>query len=241
MKYSLFTGLVVAFAAITSAATPKELPYTPTGPLEGNPISAPSTSEGVTAGKPFTISWQPTTKGPVSLILLRGPSENIKQVSYIATSQQNTGSYTWNVPATLEPDTTHYGIQLVDETDWSYQYSMQFGVANPGYKGGKGDETPSPSNYPSPSKSTHKATSSPAYSSPVVTPTASAYATSSSKAWNTTMATYTTSAVETESSASTSTTGTAKASQSPFTGAAGQVTVGQGFVAILAAFAIALF
>jgi len=241
MKYSLFTGIVGAFLAIAAAAAPKELPYTPTGPLEGNPISAPSTSEGVTAGKPFKITWQPTTKGPISLILLRGPSENIKQVSYIATSQQNTGSYTWNVPATLEPDSTHYGIQLVDETDWSYQYSMQFGVANPDYKGGKGDQTPSPSAYPSPSKSTHKTTSSPAYSSPVVTPTVYTYATSSSKAWNTTMATYTTSAVETESSASTSTTGTAKASQSPFTGAAGKFTIERRFVAILAVFAIALF
>ena len=47
----------------------------------------------------------------------------------------NTGTFTWHVPTSLEPDTTHYGLQLIVESNGQYQYSTQFGVYNPSYTG----------------------------------------------------------------------------------------------------------
>lgn len=47
----------------------------------------------------------------------------------IVASTINNGSYTWEVPDTLAPASTGYGIQLID-SDGSFQYSPQCGVAN---------------------------------------------------------------------------------------------------------------
>jgi len=44
----------------------------------------------------------------------------------------NTGSYVWTPSTTLEDDTTHYGIQLIEDSNGFYQYTDQFGVANKG-------------------------------------------------------------------------------------------------------------
>ena len=41
----------------------------------------------------------------------------------------NTGSFSWTPSADLEADTTHYGIQLIDDVDGHYQYSPQFGIS----------------------------------------------------------------------------------------------------------------
>lgn len=45
----------------------------------------------------------------------------------------NTGSYDWAVPTTLQPDTTHYGVELIVEGTGQYQYSPQCGVSNSAY------------------------------------------------------------------------------------------------------------
>jgi hypothetical protein len=45
----------------------------------------------------------------------------------------NSGSYSWTPSTDLEDDTTHYGIELIDDATGQYQYSTQFGISNPNY------------------------------------------------------------------------------------------------------------
>ena len=83
----------------------------------------------VPACKEFTIQWQPTTPNSVSLVLLRGPAENIKPLSTIVTGITNSGSFKWTPSSGLEADTTHYGLQIIDDVTGQFQYSNQFGIS----------------------------------------------------------------------------------------------------------------
>jgi hypothetical protein len=47
----------------------------------------------------------------------------------LAESIVNTGSFSWTPASDLEADTTHYGIQLIDDITGQYQYSPQFGIS----------------------------------------------------------------------------------------------------------------
>ncbi|KLJ12756.1 lysophospholipase [Blastomyces silverae] len=124
-----FIGAVVAaFAALAAAATDPDYSQPPSG----NPIASPGLNEIVPVGEPYTIKWTPTTDGEVSLILLRGPSTNVKPIATIADSIRNTGSYEWTPSTDLEDDVSHYGILLVVEGVGFYQYSTQFGIKNDG-------------------------------------------------------------------------------------------------------------
>ncbi|KAH7385183.1 Ser-Thr-rich glycosyl-phosphatidyl-inositol-anchored membrane family-domain-containing protein [Phaeosphaeria sp. MPI-PUGE-AT-0046c] len=102
--------------------------HVPVGVPSGNPFSRPS-NEIVSACKPFTITWQPTTSNNISLVLLRGPADNVKPVSTIITRTANSGSYVWFPGSALEADATNYGLQLIDDVTGQYQYSTQFGIA----------------------------------------------------------------------------------------------------------------
>ena len=123
--------LVSAMAALTTAYTKPDYNQSPTG----NTITKPGLHDQVTADKPYTIEWEPSTVGPVSLVLLRGPSTNVKPLTTLAESIDNSGSYEWTPSADLKPDTTHYGLMLVVDGTGQYQYSTQFGVDNPHYHG----------------------------------------------------------------------------------------------------------
>ncbi|PGH09280.1 hypothetical protein GX51_00722 [Blastomyces parvus] len=139
-----------AFAALAAAAG-TEPDYSQ--PPSGNPISSPGLNEIVPVGKPYTIKWQPTTDGEVSLTLLRGPSNNVKPIATIVESIKNTGSYVWTPSTDLEDDVTHYGILLVVEGIGAYQWSTQFGIKNDGQKPKPSDkptDEPSPTGKPSP-------------------------------------------------------------------------------------------
>jgi len=127
--FSLFTA-GLAFASGVAAYTK------PTGDApEGNPISQPGLMSIVPAGKAFTITWEPTTKGTVSLVLLKGPSENAVPQYAIVEKTDNDGSYAWTPSTDLEPttDATGYGIQLIDDKTGQYQYTTQFGISNSDY------------------------------------------------------------------------------------------------------------
>ncbi|EEH34722.1 GPI anchored serine-threonine rich protein [Paracoccidioides lutzii Pb01] len=124
MKFS--ACIVAAFAAIAAAYTPPDT----SKPPSGNPISRPGLLELVPVGQPYTITWQPSTPGKVSLLLLRGPSNNVKYLDTIADSVSNTGTYIWTPPTSLEGDESGYGIQIVVEGTGQYQYSTQFGIKN---------------------------------------------------------------------------------------------------------------
>ncbi|KAL1977053.1 hypothetical protein VTN31DRAFT_3335 [Thermomyces dupontii] len=94
---------------------------------EGNAIFTPGLNEIVPQGEPYKITWDANTPGPITLQLLRGPSENVVPIAVIAEHLPNTGSFLWE-PAGYEPDVTHYGILLIDESTLGYQYSTQFGL-----------------------------------------------------------------------------------------------------------------
>jgi hypothetical protein len=125
--FGLFTAGLAAFAPLVSAYT------TPTGTEpKGNPIALPGLDTIVPAGKDYKITWDPTTQGTVSLILLKGPAENLQFVEAIAEKIPNSGSYSWNVESSLvaSEGAKGYGIQLIDDATGQYQYTTQFGISN---------------------------------------------------------------------------------------------------------------
>jgi hypothetical protein len=122
--HSFTAATLVAFAGAAAAY------HAPTGAYpSGNPFSYPSASCIVPACKPYKITWDPTTEGSVTLVLVRGPPENVKPVYTIADNIPNSGSYEWTPSSDTEADTTHYGIQLICDTTGAYQYTPQFGVS----------------------------------------------------------------------------------------------------------------
>lgn len=112
---ALFTAGLAAFAPLVSAYT------TPKGDPTGNAIYEPGLNSIVPVGKPFTITWEPDTKGKVSLVLLHGPSTNVKPIATIVESIDNTGSYDWTPDTGLAPNKTYYGIELIVEGTGQYQ------------------------------------------------------------------------------------------------------------------------
>ncbi|KAL3461498.1 Ser-Thr-rich glycosyl-phosphatidyl-inositol-anchored membrane family-domain-containing protein [Aspergillus heterothallicus] len=129
MRFST-AGVFSAIVAIAAAYTTPDYSQSPSG----NPILTPGLNDIVEVGKPYTITWTPTTEGEISLVLLRGPSTNVVPLEPIVENIDNSGSYVWTPGSNLEDDVTHYGILLVVETGadkGAYQWSTQFGVSNP--------------------------------------------------------------------------------------------------------------
>ncbi|KAE8418157.1 Ser-Thr-rich glycosyl-phosphatidyl-inositol-anchored membrane family-domain-containing protein [Aspergillus pseudocaelatus] len=126
MRFSIF-GALTALAALATAHTDPDYNQGPTG----NPIYTPGLNEAVPVGKPYAITWGPTTEGTVSLVLLRGESTNMQTLETIAEQIPNTGKFEWTPSTSLEADVTHYGLLLVVEGTGQYQYSTQFGISNP--------------------------------------------------------------------------------------------------------------
>ena len=126
--FSILTAGLACLAPFASAYT------TPTGaaPVD-NPIYAPGLSSVVPVGTPYNITWQPTTDATVTLVLLKGPATNAVPQYAIVEKIPNLGSYSWTPATDLVPGTTGYGIQLIDDETGQYQYSTQFGIANPSY------------------------------------------------------------------------------------------------------------
>jgi len=185
MKFSIVTVLAAIAASVSAAYTPPDYSKDPTG----NPIYSPGLEEQVPAGKPYTITWGASTPGKVSLVLLRGPSNNVQPIATIAEAIDNTGSYVWTPSTELEGDVIGYGILIVVEGTGQYQYSTQFGIKNDGYSQppkttdkptdkptGKPTSSGYPVSTPKPSSSGYPVSSTPS-SYPVKTLT-----TSSSKA-----------------------------------------------------------
>ncbi|KAL4881265.1 Ser-Thr-rich glycosyl-phosphatidyl-inositol-anchored membrane family-domain-containing protein [Aspergillus karnatakaensis] len=132
------TGLISALVAVATAYTTPDYSIPPSG----NAILTPGLNEAVPVGSPYKITWNPTTAGDISLVLLRGPSTNVVPLYPIAENIPNTGSYEWTPSTELEDDVTHYGLLLVVETGpdaGAYQWSTQFGIDNPNY--GEDDST----------------------------------------------------------------------------------------------------
>jgi len=143
--FGLFTAGLAAFAPLVSAYT------TPTGDApKGNPIAQPGLNTIVPVGKDFQITWDPTTEGTVSLILLKGPAENLQFVEAIAEKIDNSGSYSWTPETSLvaSEGAKGYGIQLIDDATGQYQYTTQFGISNDNPKvSSSASEVAAPSSY----------------------------------------------------------------------------------------------
>jgi hypothetical protein len=74
----------------------------------------------VPVGQPYTIKWTPSTQGTVTLLLLKGPSENAVPQYAIVEKIDNSGSYTWTpstdlVASDAATPAKGYGIQLIDD------------------------------------------------------------------------------------------------------------------------------
>ncbi|KAF2497242.1 hypothetical protein BU16DRAFT_560552 [Lophium mytilinum] len=179
-------SVLAAFAGLAAMASAYT---TPVFQSTGYAVRTPGLAEIVPVGTPYKITWDVTKpeQKTVTLILLRGPSTNIKYLSTIVEDTPNTGSFEWTPAATLEPDTTHYGIQLIVDADGEYQYTSQFGISNPSYSKSSSSSSAvapktsseSKSAYPSSSSAIVSAASTPCSTSKaVVTPIYSANSTS---------------------------------------------------------------
>lgn len=73
----------------------------------------------------------------MSIVLLRGPSENVIPIDCLADSIPNTGTFSWTPSTTLTPDVTHYGLQIIVTGTGQFQYSTQFGISNPKFVSSK--------------------------------------------------------------------------------------------------------
>ncbi|KAJ5979041.1 hypothetical protein N7501_002383 [Penicillium viridicatum] len=124
MRFSVAT-VVSALVGLSAAYTAPDYTKNPTG----NAISSPGLNEIVPEGKTYTIKWSPTTTGPISLVLLRGPSTNVVPLKTLAESIPNSGEFKWTPGSDLEADVSHYGLLLVVEGTGQYQYSTQFGLS----------------------------------------------------------------------------------------------------------------
>jgi hypothetical protein len=78
-----------------------------------------------------TDSKQPTIDkaGTVTILLLHGPSTNAVAQYPIAEKIPNTGSFTWTPSNDIDPESTHYGLQLIVDATGQYQYTPQFGIS----------------------------------------------------------------------------------------------------------------
>ncbi|KAI5791920.1 Ser-Thr-rich glycosyl-phosphatidyl-inositol-anchored membrane family-domain-containing protein [Geopyxis carbonaria] len=95
---STFAGLVALASAVLAAE---------------NPISKPDGSAPIAAGKPQTITWNPTTEGTITLTLRKGSSNDLKDVTVITAGAANSGSFTWTPPKDL-PAGENYAIMITD-------------------------------------------------------------------------------------------------------------------------------
>ncbi|GAB7342403.1 hypothetical protein MBLNU457_g0617t1 [Dothideomycetes sp. NU457] len=81
-----------------------------------NPFNIPSSGLAASAGSPLTLTWKPTTSGTVSLVLRSGSSNNLNAGTTIASNIQNSGSYTWQVPASVVRG-SDYAVEIVDDSN----------------------------------------------------------------------------------------------------------------------------
>jgi len=194
MQFQIAALVAATFAGLTSAYTQ------PVGPAPvGNPTIHPAVGEIVPVGKPYDITWNPTTSGTVTLLLLNGPSTNIKVLYPIVEKIPNSGKYTWTPSSALQPDVTHYGIEIVVDSNGQYQYTPQFGISNNAYVSSSSSASGSASAPPAYTSSiapvyssSHPASTAPAtttpctttsgaptvYTTPVVVPVTSAWSNS---------------------------------------------------------------
>ncbi|KAJ5200166.1 Cell wall beta-glucan synthesis [Penicillium cf. griseofulvum] len=104
------TLAMAAMAAVASADS------------KANPFSIPTDGYTFKTGEATALTWKPTTHGTVSLILQWGAVMTGNSGTVIASSINNDGSYTWDVPSSLaaQPDYTIKIVSDDDSNDFNY-------------------------------------------------------------------------------------------------------------------------
>jgi len=126
--FTLLSALLSLSASALAYTTPTTFNVT------SNPIFTPSLGELVPVGKPFNVTWGKSEDGTVTILLLRGAAQTLTTLYPIAEKIKNVGYFEWTPKTDLENDVTHYGLQLIKDSDGQFQYSVQFGISNPNYK-----------------------------------------------------------------------------------------------------------
>ncbi|KFZ01884.1 hypothetical protein V500_00578 [Pseudogymnoascus sp. VKM F-4518 (FW-2643)] len=86
----------------------------------------------ISAGQAFTITWSPTTTGPVSLVLVKGDPAALTTVSTIASGLDNSGSLEWT-PGSSIAKGSDYALKIVDDADATIvNYTLQFPIDSDG-------------------------------------------------------------------------------------------------------------
>ncbi|QKX54029.1 uncharacterized protein TRUGW13939_01111 [Talaromyces rugulosus] len=112
--FALATGLFAALAA--AASTP-------------NAFIQPISGASFTAGKTSTLQWSPSTSGTVSLRLQWGALTTATEGIAIASSIDNSGTFSWSVPADI-PEEADYFIRIASDADTSeVNYSARFTIS----------------------------------------------------------------------------------------------------------------
>lgn len=230
LSKTLFTTFVAGLAALAKA---QDL-FDPSS----NPTKTPAIGEVVPAGVAYTLSWTPTTTGPVSIQLLTGSAPDLLVPgAFVAQGIANSGSVSWTPTNDLAAFAV-VGYKVIDVATGKFQYSVPFKV-------GKGaDTTPSPS--PTPSKtptgyptytppSSYKPTTVPTTAYPTYTPKPSGTA----PGYNSTVI-YPTGSLTVPTSLKTSSTATGTSKPTEFPGAATARKAGLGLVGAVAGLVLML-
>ncbi|KAJ6264022.1 hypothetical protein Dda_0161 [Drechslerella dactyloides] len=115
----MFFSLLTLLLPLVAAAAPK---------LNSNAITAPVAGAFLKAGEPYTIKWTNVQGPQVTLTLIDGPSNQLDSITQIAENVDNTGSFTWNVPANLARSGT-YAIRISyssNPAEWNYSDRFNF-------------------------------------------------------------------------------------------------------------------
>ncbi|OAP62961.1 hypothetical protein AYL99_02188 [Fonsecaea erecta] len=110
--------------------------FTAPGAQTWGPLLTPDTTDAVTQGKAFTVTWDPedhpTDGVTVSLVLCHGPSTNcvLSDTAIAEGIPAAQKSFDWQVPCDLAPGTegteTGYGMLIIVDGTGEFQYSTQF-------------------------------------------------------------------------------------------------------------------
>ncbi|KAJ5358655.1 cell wall protein [Penicillium cataractarum] len=185
---------------------------------EANAFKNPAGGYTFTVGEPTTLTWNADAGTTVTLRLQHGSVSTANSGTIIASSIDNDGSYTWNVPSDLAYE-SDYTIEIIDDQDTSnYNFSPRFTVSGAVVA----TTTTSASSTSTSATSTSTTVST--------TSTSSTKTSSSSSATPTTMTTSSSSASSTASSTTQSSTSAASTSASSTTSAASVPTTNAGVV-----------
>ncbi|KAI4153681.1 MAG: hypothetical protein LQ340_002164 [Diploschistes diacapsis] len=166
MQINAYSFILAALVALASAAS---------GP---NAFNVPPQGYLLHAGQAQTFTWDNLQGSTVTLMLREGPDGNLNQGTVLASGLQNTGTYTWSVPAnTVEGNA--YTIEIIDEQDPTQtNFTPQFDILSNVLA--SSSQAPASTAAPSTSFAAPASTAPPTTSLPASTAVASTSSTSAS-------------------------------------------------------------